>query len=95
MIWNVVVPQRLALVQKVRRGERGTHHVVGERRELLNAADRDVRDAALLARLQQSKVHLACAQDMALNVLRRSERGRVRLRYVALKLRLADHLFEV
>ena len=62
---------------------------------MLDAADRDVRDAALLARLQQREVHLACAQDVALNVLRRGEGSRVRLGYVALKLRLTDHLFEV
>lgn len=73
----------------------GTYRVIGEGRELLDAADRDVRDAALLARLQQREVHLARAQDVALDVFGRSKRSWVRLGDVAFELGLADHLFEV
>ena len=72
-----------------------THQVVRERRDLLDAADDDVLDALILALLEEGVVHLACANNMAADILRRDEALGVRGGQVALERRLAEHLGQV
>ena len=72
-----------------------TYQVVWERRDLLEPRDRDVRDALVLALLQQRGVHLAGAEDVAPDALRLDEPLGVRVGEVPQEVRVVGHLGEL
>jgi hypothetical protein len=72
----------------------GRDKVIGEGRDLLNAADGDVLNATLLTGLEEGKVNLTRAKNVAFDVFG-SDKALVGLGDVALEVGITNHFIEV